>query len=294
MGTMHESRQQWLQFARKSQHGTVRLCLDVFRLARFECHWPNFSMTTRDGSSPDLHLVQPQFGDALTISQRISHDLRSPAGAIATLAALLADEFPERRPVLNSILSCSNEILSIVDQTALVLRATYSPRPEPEAIAVGATVSMVMEKVQLAPRATPVQVTAPQDWPEILGIAEWFHRVWLVLLSNAWKHAQGRVELGWRKQEDQWEFWVRDDGPGLPPGRAENPVPAFETLHSALEIKGLNLPLARRLVQLMNGRLSYQRLSEGLTEFAFTVPAGSPAMRGDLPIRLSGVENLGM
>ncbi len=222
-----------------------------------------------------------QSSDALTVSRRVAHDLRSPAGVISSLAQLLSEELPDRKPMLDSIEQASREILSILDQTALVLRATYSTRPALEPVSLAAVIATVCERVRSGEPSRRVELIVPSAWPEVLGVAEWLYRIWLVLVANAWRHGGGRVELGWDQRATDWEFWVRDNGPGLPSVRLANPVPSFETLHAANEIRGLGLPLARRLAELMGGRLSYHRLPGGMTEFAFTLPAEAQSGRAD-------------
>ncbi len=244
-------------------------------------------MPTCNAGPQDAEWIPLPPGDALTVARRITHDLRSPAGAIATLAELLAEELPERRSVLDSILGSSKEILSTVEQTALALRATYSPRPSIEPIAMGTVVPIAVETVQAANPQKAADLKLPDDWPDVCAVADWLQRVWSVLLSNAWKHGGQSIELGWERRPSHWEFWVRDDGPGLSPVRSTNPVPGFETLHAAPEIRGLSLPLARRLIELMGGCLTYARRPEGVTEFAFTLPRhpAEDTRAGDAPVQ---------
>jgi signal transduction histidine kinase len=69
-------------------------------------------------------------------------------------------------------------------------------------------------------REQQAQVVLAEDWSAAIGFGPWIEEVWANDLSNALKF-RGRppyVELGASvRSEGVVHFWVRDNGPGIPP-----------------------------------------------------------------------------
>jgi signal transduction histidine kinase len=104
------------------------------------------------------------------------------------------------------------------------------------------------------------------------------------LVENAVKFNSGeepKVELFARRHVGDWvEIAVRDNGPGIP---AEHQQKVFEKFYQVEKYytgkvsgAGLGLPLARRIVESLGGKIWVEsRLGEGST-FTFTAPVRSP------------------
>jgi PAS domain S-box-containing protein len=123
----------------------------------------------------------------------------------------------------------------------------------------------------------------PDKWPDALGYAPWVEEVWFNYVSNALRYG-GRpphIELGGMHQPDgHVRFWVRDNGLGL---AAEQQAHIFDPPGSDDRPKfkghGLGLPIVRRIVDKLGGRVWVEsRLNEGST-FYFTLPAGQSPQR---------------
>ncbi|BCJ91259.1 hypothetical protein IZ6_19940 [Terrihabitans soli] len=83
---------------------------------------------------------------------------------------------------------------------------------------------------------------------------------------------QGRIELGAVKKSDpeRVEFFVRDNGPGVPPKRAKS---LFEPLKTSKgDGLGLGLAICANIVEAHGGQIRLESGKPGATEFRFWVP----------------------
>ncbi|MDP9075294.1 MAG: HAMP domain-containing histidine kinase [Actinomycetota bacterium] len=76
------------------------------------------------------------------------------------------------------------------------------------------------------------------------------------LLDNARRHARDKIVVTVTSSASTIEIAVSDDGPGLPPGSAEEIFGRFVSLDGEGGT-GLGLPIARGLIEAQGGRLSF-------------------------------------
>lgn len=96
------------------------------------------------------------------------------------------------------------------------------------------------------------------------------------LIANAVKHHQGpiRIEIGAQKQEDHWQFHVRDNGPGI---AKEDQAILFQPIRQLdldpeYEGVGIGLPVCKRIIEQMKGRIWVESAVNQGTTFYFTIP----------------------
>lgn len=87
-------------------------------------------------------------------------------------------------------------------------------------------------------------------------------QVFVNLFSNAIKYsrrsARPRVDIGVvEKSADEWTIFVRDNGVGFDPEKADKLFHAFQRLHSSAEFEGTGIGLAnlRRIVHRHGGKV---------------------------------------
>jgi CheY-like chemotaxis protein len=101
------------------------------------------------------------------------------------------------------------------------------------------------------------------------------------LLSNAMKFtSQGQIILGVIQFEDNYEFYVKDTGIGIPPGKLEVVFDRFrqaDESHTRLYGgTGLGLAIVKNLVTLLGGRIWVDSIEGKGTAFYFTLPVVQP------------------
>jgi chemotaxis family two-component system sensor kinase Cph1 len=83
------------------------------------------------------------------------------------------------------------------------------------------------------------------------------------------------VEIGCRRAGDDWEFYVRDNGPGIEERYFQKIFEIFQRLHRREDNDGVGagLTIAKKIVEMHKGKIWVQsRPGEGAV-FYFTIPA---------------------
>ncbi len=188
------------------------------------------------------------------MTSMIFHDLRSPLGNIVSSLEMMSALLPEEE-TLNSMLTIAknstariqrlvNSLLDIsrlesgqhivdqnaIDPVALVREAIRDVEP-----------SAAARQQTLANRATSV---LPLVWVDV----DMIYRVLVNLLENAVKFTPvgGRIDIGAQTAEDGMfvKYWVRDNGPGIPPGERDRIFEKFTRLRGRNKAGGLGIGLA--------------------------------------------------
>ena len=99
------------------------------------------------------------------------------------------------------------------------------------------------------------------------------------LLNNAIKYrrkeAPPSIEVGSKREDGTWLFWVKDNGIGIPQQDLSRIFLVFQRLHTRREYPGTGIGLAicKRIVEFHHGKIwAESSLDEGST-FFFTLPA---------------------
>lgn len=210
----------------------------------------------------------------------VSHDLRTPLGAITGAATTLLEGAgsvgeQDRRALLETIADqgfhLERLVASLLDMTrvesgSLVLRREWVPVEE----IVGSALARMGGRLE--PRA--VTTDLQKDVPFLHVDPLLFEQVVFNLLDNAAKHTpEGtRVEIGAALQGNEVAISVSDEGPGLPEG-----VDVFEKFVRGATTKrgglGLGLSICRNIVEAHDGRIVAGPGPRGGTRFVITLPA---------------------
>jgi two-component system, OmpR family, sensor histidine kinase KdpD len=215
----------------------------------------------------------------------ISHDLRTPLGALVGLAdamaltrpaptgqqAEIAGEIREKALRMNALI---NNLLDMARLQAgrVQLNRQWQPLEE--------VVGSALKTMEPALAGREVTVRLPDDLPLVEIDAVLMERVLCNLLENAGKYTPSGspVEIGAEALGDVVEVGVDDHGPGVPEGRREAIFQLFErgTRESATPGVGLGLAICRAIVEAHGGRIRVESRPGGGARFVFTLPRGTP------------------
>ncbi len=97
------------------------------------------------------------------------------------------------------------------------------------------------------------------------------------LIGNALKYRSALkpvVEIGYIDKEDEWEFFVNDNGIGIEPKFFEKIFIIFQRLHNRNEYEGtgIGLSVCKRIVELHGGKIWLESAIETGSKFYFTIP----------------------
>jgi signal transduction histidine kinase len=85
---------------------------------------------------------------------------------------------------------------------------------------------------------------------------------------------EGHVTIDYTDRDDRWEFSVSDNGPGIEPQHFERIFRIFQTLDDNDQSKGggIGLTIARKIVELYDGRIWLTSEPGQGSTFFFTLP----------------------
>jgi PAS domain S-box-containing protein len=220
---------------------------------------------------------------------RMSHELRTPLNAILGFAQLLDAQSGERLPGAQRdwlrrlsqagwhLLDMINDVLDLSRIESDALELAHGQVDLHESV----TSSVAMVESTAAQRGVVLACELEPDARFALGDAVRVRQVLLNLLSNAVKYNRegGRVVVHCRRgRAGTLEVEVSDTGLGLDAAQLALLFEPFNRLgreRSGVEGTGIGLTIARRLAELMGGRLDvHSALGEG-SSFTLVLPAGA-------------------
>jgi two-component system sensor histidine kinase KdpD len=215
----------------------------------------------------------------------LSHDMRTPLGAITGAASSLLEERskltePARRELLQSILDESNRMNRLignlldmirVESGALQVQKDWQPLEEP----VGVALIRLSERL----KQHPVRVRLPPDLPLVPMDGVLIEQVLVNLLENAAKYtpAGTAIDIAAEQTDGVVRVDVLDRGPGIPPGEERRIFEKFYRVagEGPATGVGLGLTICRGIVTAHGGRIWAENRAGGGAAFHFTLPLSS-------------------
>lgn len=206
----------------------------------------------------------------------VSHDLRAPLRAVSGFSELLMSEFgaalgPDGQHYLERVCNNSQRLSEMMEDLLSLARLFRDPL-KPRELDVTEMVQQIVDPLRAAQPTATLTVAVQADL-RLRGDRRLLRAVWEALLNNAWKFARSRIEVG--RGSDG--FYVRDDGIGYDPNKAEHLFSPFQQLHrGAVAGRGMGLATAARIVAGLGGQI-WSESTPGLgATFYFSLPDLEP------------------
>lgn len=208
-----------------------------------------------------------------------SHDLKAPLRGIANLAGWLEEDLgerlgPESRKHIELLKGRVHRMEALIDGLLTYSRVGRKKIP-PESVDVR---KLIDEVIDLLAPGDEVSISIADDMPVFVTPRILLEQVFHNLISNALKHARAetpRLEVGVRDAGEPsgfWEFWVKDNGPGIHPRYQDRIWEIFQTLQprDKVEGTGIGLALVKKIVEQQGGSVGVvSRPGEGAKFYFF-------------------------
>jgi len=160
----------------------------------------------------------------------------------------------------------------------LLLAEVRSKDMELKPLDMASIVAEVRQRLSDVIEQSQAQIALPaaSAWPVTLGYAPWIEEVWVNYLGNALKYGgqPPYIEVGAETQpDDRVRYWVRDNGPGIPPEDQARLFTPFTRLDQVrVKGHGLGLSIVRRIVEKLGGQVDVESQPGQGSVFSFTLP----------------------
>lgn len=221
----------------------------------------------------------------------MAHEIKNPLAGIRGAAQLLARRVDERDRALTDLITGEVDRIAGLIERMQKLSGRTTPPVEPCNLheAARRAIDVLDAANGEQPRRFRLVEEFDPSLPPVLGSADGLVQVMINLLSNAAEACQDaeeprvtirtRFASGLQLQIGEAnaplrlpiEVRVSDNGPGIDPPMRDHIFEPFVTTKKSGQ--GLGLPLVRKLVRDMNGRITHDRDDEaGLTHFRIHLP----------------------
>jgi signal transduction histidine kinase len=218
---------------------------------------------------------------------KVSHDLRTPLGAILGYTELVIDEVygpvnPKQQEKLAEVVNSARELEVLVDDLLDVSRIEGGRlQLSPELFSPAQLLKQIGGKGRLGAEAKGLTFTTqldpdlpPQLWGDVTRISQIVQN----LVDNAIKYTDtGAIRLRFaRRDQDQWLIQVTDSGVGIPEEDQAYIFDTFRQVDAAVESKnagvGLGLSIVKELTDLMGGATAVESEVGKGSAFTVTLP----------------------
>ncbi len=214
-----------------------------------------------------------------------SHDLRAPLRGIGNLGQWIEEDLGDTltdksREYLHLLRGRVRRLEDLI-QGVLDYSRAGRVADAPADIDVRA---LVREVLDLIGKPKDAVVEIDPNLPTLRTMRVPLQQVFINLASNAFKYnpkPTPRVTIGAEPCAGGWEFYVRDDGPGIAPRYHAQIWGLFQTLHSRdrIESTGMGLAIVRKIVEAHGGRAWIESEEGTGATFRFTWPKDPPRSR---------------
>ena len=214
-------------------------------------------------------------------SYSVSHDLRAPLRHIEGFIAMLRESAEknltdDQREILQVIGNAAKKMDRLIDDILLFSRTA---RAEMSTVNVdmAAVIEAARNEVKALAEGRKIKWTI-HPLPEVPGDLALLRQVVVNLLANAIKYtvkqSKPHIEVGVEETEQEYIFFVRDNGVGFDQNYAHKLFGVFQRLHPAKEFPGTGIGLAivRRIVARHGGRTWAEGSVERGATFYFSLP----------------------
>jgi signal transduction histidine kinase len=230
----------------------------------------------------EIESKEKLIADLDAFAHTVAHDIKSPVGSIIS-ALSLADEYIQTKDIdmlaelMDMIRISANKSMHITNEL-LMLASVRKQEVQRTRLDMGAIYKEAQNRLNSIIKENGATVTAPENWPDVLGYAGWVEEIWVNYISNAIKYGGNppMVVTGFDQPMNGFvRLWVKDNGDGVLPENQALLFNQFTRLSPAMgHGHGLGLSIVKRITDELGGISGVE--SSGIkgegSLFYFTLP----------------------
>ena len=211
----------------------------------------------------------------------VSHDLGAPLRNISGLAVSIEQKLgsaltPDARMRLDRIRVNAERELDLISDL-LDLSRIKRQEGRIETVDIAATIKSVRDNLTFQIEEKHIRVVSPSDWPTIVADRNRIRRIFQNLIENATKYIGNTknptITLGWDVTDNGFQFFVRDNGPGVKPEDKQAIFYVFRRGGGVANTdgKGIGLATVKSIVETYGGQIWVESTQGAGATFYFTL-----------------------
>jgi light-regulated signal transduction histidine kinase (bacteriophytochrome) len=219
----------------------------------------------------------------------VSHDLKEPLRSINAFSKFIISDYKDKleeegRNYLERIQANANIMQKLIDDLLEVSRLERRKNPFEDAD-TGNMLKEIKLRMEHSLTEKKVEMVVADKMPVVFCDRVRLTEVFANLISNAVKYADKRpalVEVGYKDSGGYHEFFVKDNGPGIPEEYHEKIFKIFQRLvkREEHEGSGVGLTIAKKIVEMHKGRIWIESTVGVGTAFYFTIAKNKDLILG--------------
>ncbi len=208
----------------------------------------------------------------------VSHDLKAPLRAVAQLAHWLSEDYGkilgEEGKELTELMVARISRMYALIEGILTYSRIGRVKEKKDKVSLSVLVTQVIDVLNPPEH---IEISIKTELPVVMADATQMEQVFQNLLNNAIKYMdkpRGYINIHCYDEENQWEFSVTDNGPGIDNKYHEKVFQIFQTLapKDEQESTGIGLTLVKKIVELYGGTVWFDSEPGKGTTFFFILP----------------------
>ena len=223
-----------------------------------------------------LKSLEKQNQELNEYAHMVSHDLKAPLRSIDTLINWFKEDNSE---ILNEAnMKSLDLILSNVEKMDLLIKGilNYSSIDKQEMddrnIDLNILIDEILRTINIPNHIT---IELKNQMPKVFGNDFRFKQLFQNLIQNAIKYndkEKGTIEIGSKENENDFEFYIKDNGMGIKERYQSKIFDIFSKLENNDQSSGIGLSIVKKIIEVYEGKIWLESQEGKGSTFYFTLP----------------------